>query len=171
MSPIKAKMHPLDPITAEEITQVSTLLKAKTSDKSLHFKLITISEPPKSILRPFLAAERNGSTPSQIPRLASALYYHRGTADLFLAEVNLDTNSVHDVKKVDSHFHGQNDVDEMIQLRDACLKHPKVLEEIKKFKLPDHLEMVCDTWPYGRDSDKQFPRYIQVRLHVAFTHP
>jgi primary-amine oxidase len=160
--PPSASKHPLDPLTADEILQVSSLLKSKTPEKSLHFKIITIIEPPKAQLRPFLIAERNGSVQSKLSRKASSLYYHLGTADLFFAVVNLDTNSVGKINKLAPKLHGQNDIDESMGLRDACLKHPKVLEAIKKFKLPEHLEVACDPWPYGRDSEKNLPRYVQV---------
>jgi primary-amine oxidase len=153
--------HPLDPLTAKEIVQVSSILKAQ-SKKDLHFKIITILEPPKAKLRPFLRAERNGSIQPTLPRIASSLFYERGTANLFLAEINLGTESVVRLEKLDSSLHGQNDIDETIELRDACLKHPKVLEEINKFQLPKHMEVVCDTWPYGRDSEEALPRLIQV---------
>ncbi len=163
--PTSASKHPLDPLTADEIIQVSSLLKTKSPDKSLHFKIITILEPPKAQLRPFLIAERNGGTQPRPPRKASSLYYHLGTADLFLAEVNLDTSSVDSIKKLAPELHGQNDIDESTALRDACVTHPKVLAELKKFQLPDHLEVVCDPWPYGRDSEKHLPRYVQVSSH------
>ena len=123
------------------------------------------AEPPKAQLRPFLIAERNGGTQSRPARKASSLYYHLGTADLFLAEVNLDTNSVENIKKIAPELHGQNDIDESIALRDACVTHPRVLAELKKFKLPEHLEVACDPWPYGRDSEKHLPRYVQVSPH------
>lgn len=157
-----AAKHPLDPLNAAEITQVSTLLKAKYPDQRLHFKIITIFEPPKAKLRPFLKAERNGGTSSPLPRIASALFYHRGTPNLFLAEVNVRSGEIEKIEKLDPGLHGQNDMDEVIELRDACLKDPKVLDEIKKFKLPPHMDVVCDTWPYGRDSEDNLPRYIQV---------
>jgi primary-amine oxidase len=160
--PSIASKHPLDPLTAEEILQVSVLLKASNPRKSLHFKIITILEPPKAQLRPFLIAERNGILKTRIPRKASSLYYHLGTTDLFLAKVNLDSHSVESIKKLAPELHGQNDMDESMALRDACLSHPKVLAEIKKFRLPEHLEVACDPWPYGRDSDKNMPRYVQV---------
>jgi primary-amine oxidase len=159
---VSASKHPLDPLTADEILEVSSLLKAKSPDKNLHFKIITIIEPPKAQLRPFLIAERNGSPQSKPPRKASSLYYHLGTANLFLAEVNLDSGSVETIKKLAPELHGQNDIDESMALRDACLSHSKVLAEIKKFKLPEHLEVACDPWPYGRDSEKNLPRYVQV---------
>ena len=159
---ISTSKHPLDPLTAAEILQVSSLLKARTPEKGLHFKIITIIEPPKAELREFLKAERNGGVQSKPPRKASSLYYHLGTADLFLAKVNLESNSVESIKKLAPELHGQNDIDEAIALRDACLRHPKVLEAIKKFKLPEHLDVACDPWPYGRDSEKNLPRYVQV---------
>ncbi len=65
--------HPLDPLNADEIIHVSSLLKAQSPDKSLHFKIITIIEPPKTKLRPFLKAERRGATNSGLPRIASSL--------------------------------------------------------------------------------------------------
>lgn len=160
---ISAPKHPLDPISAAEIVQVSALLKAqKPEEHELHFKTITIIEPPKQKLRAFLISEREGGLKSSLPRRASALYYLRGTAKLFLAQVNLDASVVEAVKKLDPQFHGQGDIDELIELRDACLKHPEVLKEVKKFELPEDLELVCDPWPYGRDSEDNLPRYVQV---------
>jgi primary-amine oxidase len=165
---MSAPKHPLDPITAAEIVQVSTLLKAHSPNEKLHFKIITIIEPPKYQLRGFLASERNGEAKLTLPRRASALYYFRGTANLFLAEVNVDSNSVESVKKLDPQFHGQNDIDEMMEMRDTCLQDPTVLEEIKKFKLPEDMEVVCDGWPYGRDSEDDLPRYVQVRVLYTY---
>lgn len=159
---VSTSKHPLDPLTADEILQVSSLLKARTPEKTLHFKIIAIIEPPKAQLREFLIAERNGRVQPKPPRKASSLYYHLGTADLFLAEVNLESNSVQSIKKLAPELHGQADIDEAMALRDACLKHPKVLETIMKFQLPEHLEVNCDPWPYGRDSEKKLPRYVQV---------
>lgn len=112
-----------------------------------------------------MAERSNKPGQKTLPRYASALYYHRGTSNLFLAKLNLDANSVEKIEQLESHFHGQADVDEAVVLRDICLQHPAVLEEIKKFKLPDHLTLVCDTWPYGRDSEDNLPRYVQVNLN------
>lgn len=158
-----APTHPLDPLTGDEIIQTSSVLKAKFPEKSLHFKIITITEPPKAKLRPFLKAERNGDIKSNLPRIASSLFYERGTSNLYLAEVDLGTKAVIKVEKLDSKLHGQNDIDETTELRDACLSDPKVVAEIKRFQLPAYLELQCDPWPYGRDSEDNLPRYVQVR--------
>jgi Cu2+-containing amine oxidase len=159
MSPAK---HPLDPLAPSEITQISSLLKSLSPDRSLHFKIISITEPPKAQLRAYLKAERNGNSLPPLPRRASALYYLRGTSQLFKATVNVDANTVEHVGQLESHFHGQADVNEIIEMRDACLSNPKVLQRIEAYKLPPHLKVVCDTWPYGRDSKDHHPRYVQV---------
>jgi len=110
-------MHPLDPLTGAEITQVANLVRAQNEGKSLHFKQISIIEPPKPILRNYLLAERNGrSTSAALVRCTSALYYHRGTANLFLARINLNQNHVEYIKQLESHFHGQADMDEVVAL-------------------------------------------------------
>jgi primary-amine oxidase len=167
MAPTK---HPLDPLAPAEITQISTLLKSLSPDCSLHFKIISITEPPKAALRAYLKAERHGTPLPPLPRQASALYYHRGTAHLFKATVNVDANTVEHVEKLPPHFHGQADGNEILETRDACLSHPKVLERIEQYKLPPHLKVVCDTWPYGRDSEDHLPRYVQVSIHILTRH-
>ncbi|RDW84762.1 amine oxidase-7 [Coleophoma cylindrospora] len=169
-----ASSHPLDPLTPAEIRQVSSLLKAYSPDKSLHFKYINILEPPKKQLRPYLRAERNAFTKHPLPsRLASALYYHRGTADLFQATVNLDTARVESAELLDSRYHAQADRDEIIELRDVCLKDPQVLAAIEALKLPESFKVVCDTWPYGRDNDDATtPRMVQCYLFAEVVdHP
>ncbi|TVY56687.1 Copper amine oxidase 1 [Lachnellula cervina] len=163
--------HPLDPLAPSEVSQISSLLKKLSPDHSLHFKIINIDEPPKAQLRAYLKAERSGSPLPPLPRRASALYYHRGTSHLFKATVNVDKSTVELVEQLNSHFHGQADVNEILEMRDACLSNPKVLERIEAYKLPPHLKVVCDTWPYGRDSEDQHPRYVQCYLFAEGDHP
>lgn len=144
---MSTQLHPLDPLTANEVTQTSTLVKQHEKDRTIHFKHIAIIEPRKTLLREYLFEERAGTKDvSNLPRRASALYYHRGTADLFLAFVNLSDGKVERSEQLDSRFHAQADVDEIIMMRDICLSHPKVLEAFEKFKLPAGSILVADTW-------------------------
>jgi primary-amine oxidase len=170
--PLQSQKHPLDPLTAAEIIQISTLLKTQGPGKEhgLHYKAIGIIEPPKSTIRAFLSSERDGLKPTTLPRRASALFYHRGTSDLFLAEIDLGSNCIDKIEQLESRIHAQADIDEIVAIRDLCLEHPKVLEAIRKFKIPEDLTVVCDTWPYGRDHGEEFPRSVQVRhsFHRCF---
>ncbi|CAI6082696.1 unnamed protein product [Clonostachys chloroleuca] len=166
-------MHSLDPLTPAEINLVASLIKKANADNTVHFKNIDLIEPPKKVLRKYLFAERNGSVPlPALPRLASALYYHRGTPNLFVATVDLDASRVTRIKKLESRYYGQADMDEVVEVRDACLRHPKVVDRIKSYGLPDNMTVVCDTWPYGRDSDQLNRRIAQCYLYAKDrSHP
>ncbi|KAL6399755.1 putative copper amine oxidase [Ilyonectria robusta] len=165
-------MHPLDPLTPAEITLAATLIKRHNPENSVHFKNITLIEPLKKDLRKFLAAERSGASLPTLPRRVSALYYHRGTADLFYTAVDLGASAIERVEKLDPRYHGQADMDEVVEVRDRCLSHPKVIERIEKYRLPENLSIVCDTWPFGRDEEKQNRRLAQCFLYAKDrSHP
>lgn len=160
-------MHPLDPLTPVEIRLASRLIKDFNPPNSVHFKNITLIEPAKKELRPFLAAERkrNGRPLAAPTRRASSLYYHRGTPDLFYATVDLDAPRLEHVEKLDSRYYGHADMDEVIEVRDSCLRHPEVIRRIEEYALPDNFMVVCDTWPYGRDTAELDRRQAQVSTH------
>lgn len=80
--------HPLAPLDAAEITTAAELVKALwPSATDLQFKAITLEEPPKTEVIPFLHAERHGLPLPYIGRKAFANYYIRNTvsAASFLA--------------------------------------------------------------------------------------
>ncbi|RMJ13101.1 hypothetical protein BHE90_004937 [Fusarium euwallaceae] len=165
--------HPLDPLSPAEIAVVATLVKSSQPEGAVHFKNITLVEPPKSETRRFLAAERKGATGSVKPtRRASTLFYHRRTVDLFLATVNLDASRLEQVEKLDEKYHGHADMDEVIEVRDTCLRHPAVKARIDRYELPDNFTVVCDTWPYGRDTGGKLRRLAQCFLYAKdSSHP
>ena len=72
--------HPLCPITAAEIKQSARLIKnlfpAKTE---FIFKTITLEEPEKAQLVPYLDAEHSQGTLPQIDRKTFVCYYLRNT--------------------------------------------------------------------------------------------
>jgi Cu2+-containing amine oxidase len=79
-----APSHPLGPLSAAEITFSSALIKAIwPADISLHFRVITLSEPRKAELVPYLLAERARETKPSIDRRAFVVYYLRGTVSWF----------------------------------------------------------------------------------------
>lgn len=73
-------VHPLSPLSASEITRSSQLVKALYPAKiDLQFKVVTLEEPPKSIVVPYLDAEHNGSALPSLERKAFVCYYIRNT--------------------------------------------------------------------------------------------
>jgi primary-amine oxidase len=72
--------HPLGPLTAREITQSADLIRGCWPRSiQCHFKVVTLLEPPKVELAPYLAAERAGQRPNEINRRAFVVYHFRGT--------------------------------------------------------------------------------------------
>ncbi len=83
---VKPAQHPLGPVTGLEITQASALIKASwPAGTDLHFKTITLQEPTKAELAPYLTAERAGQPTLSIDRRAFILYYIKGTVSQPLA--------------------------------------------------------------------------------------
>ena len=75
--------HPLGPLTANEIAESSRLIKGLwPSNTNIQFKSITLQEPDKSELVPFLEAEHQGRHPSSIERRSFVVYYIRNTVSL-----------------------------------------------------------------------------------------
>lgn len=75
--------HPIGPLTASEINRSVSLLKASwPANTDFIFKAVTLLEPLKAELLPYLQAERSGSAPAKIDRKAFVLYYIRNTVSI-----------------------------------------------------------------------------------------
>jgi Cu2+-containing amine oxidase len=75
-----ASQHPLGPLTAAEISESARLTKGLwPSNTNIQFKSITLQEPKKAELVPFLAAEHSGQRTPTIDRKSFVIYYIRNT--------------------------------------------------------------------------------------------
>ena len=84
-----ARAHPLSPLTALEITKSADLIRGLYPSRiNLQFKAITLEEPIKAELAPFLEAEHLGATTPNIDRKAFVNYYLRNT----VCPLDLQTN-------------------------------------------------------------------------------
>ncbi len=76
----RAVAHPLCPITASEIKRSANLIRNIYPSKTdIHFKAITLDEPEKAQLVPYLDAEHRGARLPPIDRRAFVSYYIRNT--------------------------------------------------------------------------------------------
>lgn len=79
----QSEAHPLCPITSSEITRSAELIKRCWPTKtSFHFKAITLEEPAKTELVPYLEAEHKGCRLPHIDRRAFVSYYIRNTVSI-----------------------------------------------------------------------------------------
>lgn len=75
--------HPLSPLTALEISTSSQLIhRLYPPPTDLHFKAVTLQEPPKAQIVPYLEAEHVRSKKSPIDRTSFVCYYIRNTVSL-----------------------------------------------------------------------------------------
>lgn len=63
----------------------------------------------------------------------------------------------------------------MRKAQETILNHHKVLDAVKKLKLPEDVIIACDPWMYGadRDSNENTPKYLQslVYCRAPNNHP
>ena len=77
--------HPLCPLTAAEIKRSAQAVRSIFAGQpDIHFKCITLEEPPKALLAPYIDAEHAGRRLPQIDRKAFVSYYIRNTVRFLL---------------------------------------------------------------------------------------
>ena len=76
-------IHPLSPLTASEIVQAADFIRhLYPSATRLQFKAVTLEEPAKARLVPYLDAEHAGKRLPALDRKAFVSYYIRNTVSL-----------------------------------------------------------------------------------------
>ncbi|KGO38825.1 Copper amine oxidase, N2-terminal [Penicillium expansum] len=171
-----SRQHPLQNVTASEIRRATAVVqgcaKARGSLKSIRFKYITLHEPPKALLMPYLDAESDGvpvdSRPF-VPRLVAALYTDENTGEAFESIVSLDSETEVDVVKLLAGQQAPADGGQPRQFIKTILNDPSVVEAIAKLKLPANAKIYCDPWSYGADkfSDIDTRAQIQAFLYAC----
>ncbi|KAJ2899929.1 putative copper amine oxidase 1 protein [Zalerion maritima] len=144
--------HPLGPLTADEIYRSSSLIRnAWPEGTGFTFKVVTLHEPAKSRLSPYLEAERVGKLPGHIDRRSFVVYYIKNTEKLHEAVVNLTQGRVEGNVRLGPNLHPNSDGEEILLVERACLEDLRVQAEIAKLELPDDAVIVLDPWIYGSD--------------------
>lgn len=122
--------------------------------KSPNFRVITLQEPRKSEMIPFLEKEHLGqsqiSRPARTARVQVTIRGDSGSVEMVELFVNLDSASV--VKK--EHLAGKHpyiDSAYMQAAEKACRANPRVRAEIEKLKLPPGAKFVVEPWAYATD--------------------
>ncbi|QSS64148.1 copper amine oxidase [Histoplasma capsulatum] len=163
--------HPFDPIRPNEVSLAAEILQASFPGVSLRFKVIDVQEPIKRDVVPYLEAERLGTPlPAKPARIIQSLFHRLDTKAFLKALINLDTRTVISAKELPKHVQGPGDIDEVIEIEQLCLKHPAVLAEIEKLKLPSGVTVLNDPWIYGCDDENETRRLFQCYMYMAETN-
>lgn len=124
--------HPLDPLTALEVSRTSAILKKSLGNgaSGIRIKVIGLAEPPKDLVLDYL--HNAGPAP---PRKARVYYHAKNSPSLKQSIVNITTEAVERDEELPD-VQGPVDWTEYQAINDACNAHPEVLAEIAKLKLP-----------------------------------
>ena len=72
--------HPLAPLSEKELRDAAAIIKASwPAHTELHFKVVTLQEPPKAEVVPYLEAEHAGGALPTVSRRAFLNYYIKNT--------------------------------------------------------------------------------------------
>ncbi|KAI9707103.1 MAG: hypothetical protein M1836_000063 [Candelina mexicana] len=159
--------HPLSPLTAFEITTCAELIRGLyPASTTLHFKAITLEEPKKHQLLPFLAAEHDGLNTPPIERKAFTCYYIKNTDKFHEAIVSLSQQKVESNVRLGPNIHSAADTDEIVLVEKLALADRVVQAEIEKLQLPQGTVIISDPWIYGSDGIDDDRRLFQCFLYI-----
>lgn len=87
----KRSSHPLAPLDANEIASAASLVQQQwPPGTDIHFKVVTLQEPPKAQMIPLIEAENSGKTFRAPNRIVYLTYYIRNTVSCFNISVCCD---------------------------------------------------------------------------------
>ncbi|MGO8955988.1 MAG: primary-amine oxidase [Streptosporangiaceae bacterium] len=154
--PEPAASHPLDPLTADEISRAAgTLRVEKGLDERWRFASIELAEPAKGEL----AAEPGGIT-----RRARVVCWNTADGQTYRALVSLANDTVPQWE----HLPGQQPnmtVDEWHECDRMLRGHPAVVDALASRGITDLSRVLTDVWAYGAELVPE--RYRGLRLGWA----
>ncbi|PSS08945.1 hypothetical protein M430DRAFT_37100 [Amorphotheca resinae ATCC 22711] len=163
--------HPLGPLTAAEISESARLIKGLwPSNTDIQFKSITLREPNKADLTPFLAAEHAGQPTPNIERRSFVVYYIRNTDKLHEAIVSLSLGKVESNLRLGPNIHSNTDGEEIIRVEQIALEDEGVKAEIAKLQLPEGTVIISDPWIYGSDGVNEGLFTDEKRMFQCFLY-
>ena len=136
--------------------QTSSAIRALyTAKNTFSFRVVSLSEPPKAELIPFLEAERLGlPSPNRPypPRITFAHYYLDGRKEFYRAYVDVSQEPpvVISNEKLPYSRHAISDPEEMVLIEKACLENPKIKKVIAGLSIPPGSQVVIDPQVYSR---------------------
>jgi primary-amine oxidase len=138
-----ATAHPLDPLSAAELTRAASIIRAHFEwGEDLRVETIDLDEPGKDVVR----GHRPGADP---PRVARFNVYRSGAAGVWQGRVDLRTGHVTD-KTLNATARPMVAVEEVLLIEKTVKADPRFQDALRRRGLLDELEYVCiDPWTVG----------------------
>ncbi|HZP15147.1 MAG TPA: primary-amine oxidase, partial [Nocardioides sp.] len=143
--------HPLDPLTADEITRVATILRARPGlGQRVRFNTIILREPTRAEL----AAHASGGT---VEREALAIVLDNDTGTTAEAIVSLDRGTITSWQEIPG-VQPSITIDEFIDCEALCKADPQWQAAVRRRGVTDFDLCMVDPWSnghYGNAEDSQ----------------
>ncbi|WP_035485230.1 primary-amine oxidase [Geminicoccus roseus] len=135
--------HPLDPLSAAEISAASALVRAHfEQDPSLLFETIDLEEPAKEVVRSHVAG-------APLPRVARFNAYRKGETGVFKGLVDLVAGVVSKVEFLPG-VRPMISPEEFMMIEEAAKADPRFIAALERRGLGDKLDLICvDPWSAG----------------------
>ena len=132
--------HPLDPLSAEEITRAASILRSgPAAAPSFRFVAINLREPDKQLLK----------SGSPLPRTADSVLIDRASGTAYEAIVDLTAGTVASFQALPAGAQPPVMLDEFGEAEENCKKDPRVIEALASRGFTD-LDLVCiEPWSAG----------------------
>ena len=148
--------HPLDPLRPSEITKAATIVRTAYPVLLINSRVITLREPVKRALVPYLEAESNGADLSSLQpaRLARVQIVVTKDGCTQFRELVVDLGNA--VISSDEHLKGRHsyiDSAYMQAVEAACRADSRVRTQIKSLDLPEAAQVVIEAWAYATDGE------------------
>ncbi|KAG0651216.1 Copper amine oxidase 1 [Hyphodiscus hymeniophilus] len=170
-------VHPFDPLSAAEISLVSKIVKDEYVDQNVILRVVTLSEPAKTGIMPYLEAE-NASMPlpRPPPRCALVQYYLDSINNFWEAQVGIDAGKILNREHLAGR-HSYTDAVEMQRAEVACLADPRIQAELKAMELPEDAVVCVEPWTYAPDGMEDMTKrfvmcyfYMRIGSHLDSNH-
>ncbi|KAI1035562.1 hypothetical protein LB504_005984 [Fusarium proliferatum] len=161
-----ASPHPFDPLSPEEISRASRIVRPHFGGHDPNFRVITLLEPAKKEMITYLEKEHLnqpiGHVPTRHARVEASIKAETEGNHLFELIVDLDADKV--VKK--QHVEGKHsyiDTDYMKAVEAACLANEEVQALIKTLDLPEGATVVVEPWAYATDGMNDMTHRVSMQ--------
>jgi primary-amine oxidase len=158
-------MHPFDPLSTDEISRAATIVRPHFGSHEPNFRVITLQEPPKQEMIPYLDSEHRGQSndnkPTRCARVEVVVNLRGEKNALFELLIDLDKDSV--IAK--QHQHGKHsyiDTRFMQQVEAACLNNKDIQDQICVLELPEGSSVVVEPWSYATDGENDMSKRLSM---------
>ena len=152
-----AASHPLEPLTAEEISMATRLLKSEQDLTDDHrFVSVVLREPPKEKVVGF----DNGENGEPVEREAFAILLDRSDGKAYEAVVSLSEGAVRSFKHIPG-VQPQVILDEFFECEEIVKNSSEVQEALRKRGIEEFEGVMVDPWSTGHYGDEEDGRLLR----------